>query len=164
MPFYLWEIRKRKLIIVNELDFVPRYTCVSHTWGCWLDSESSLPTVELSSVPWPIPRNTRFEVEKLPDILVHASWVTDYLRLDLVRIPQLEFNPVQRDKEIANQAGIFGNSTACVAWLNDVKDWERLLPAVTLLGLSLIGRRSCPSSRRLKYRAFETYSPGRQWP
>lgn len=64
--------------------------------------------------------------------------MTDYLRLDLLRIPQLEFNPVQRDKEIAKQAGIFGNSTACAAWLNDVKDWERLLPAVTWLGLSYL--------------------------
>jgi hypothetical protein len=68
--------------------------------------------------------------------------VTDYLRLDLLCIPQLEFNPVQRDKERdkenAKQAGIFANSTACVAWLNDVKDWERLLPAVTWPGLSYL--------------------------
>lgn len=139
LPFYLWEIRTRKLIIVSELGFVPRYTCVSHTWGRWMvNLESSLPTVELASVRWPIPRNTRFEVEKLPEMLASARWVTEYLWLDLLCIPQLEFDPSRRDKEIAKQAGIFVNSAACVAWLNDVEDWKRLLPAVTWLGLSYL--------------------------
>lgn len=134
MPYYLWDIAREQTVTVNKLGFVPTYTCVSHTWGRWPVSL----LVKLDGVDWPIPGNSRFDVRVLPLILKRASWATAFIWLDLVCIPQLDFDLQRKAKEISNQGGIFAGATACVAWLNDVVSWERLMPAMTWLGLSYL--------------------------
>jgi len=138
LPYYLWDVAREQTAVVSELEFVPAYTCISHTWGRW-----TLPDlVKLDGVDWLIPSNSRFDVRELPLILQQARWETDFVWFDLVCIPQLDFDPERKSKEISNQGAIFVGAAACVAWFNDVISWEGLMPAITWLGLSYLQHNS----------------------
>jgi hypothetical protein len=74
----------------------------------------------------------------LPRPCLQAQLPTPYVWLDLVCIPQLGHDPVRQAEGIAKQGAIFVNAMACIVWLNHVRSWERLLPAITWLGLSYL--------------------------
>jgi hypothetical protein len=123
LPYYLWDRQERKTVVVPELKERPRYVAISHTWGRWkIDG----PCVSLTGCPWPIPRNTRFKVADLGDILQAVPFSHRYIWLDLICIPQ---DRSERAKlEISCQATIFREAAAAIMWLNDVTEWK-VLPA-----------------------------------
>ena len=86
----------------------------------------------LSSLPWSIPRNKKFVVDDLPDILARAFSI-GYIWFDLLCIPQDRSERALI--EISRQAIIFSNATSVVAWLNDAQTWDQLRSAVKWLSL-----------------------------
>jgi hypothetical protein len=127
-PFFLWDTQHQRTVIVDDMDMVPEYICISHTWGRWVDSKN--PPTEVSGVPWLVPQNTIFRVQELPEQLQNAFPVK-YLWLDLVCIPQ--DMSARALIEISRQADIFGNAVAVVAWLNDIDDWTGLRQTIEWL-------------------------------
>lgn len=69
-PYYLWDLRDRRTVVVDELASVPKYTTVSHTWGRW---RIEGPGAIIPGVPWRVPQTKKFSVEKLPHILAHNA-------------------------------------------------------------------------------------------
>ncbi|KAH6971227.1 hypothetical protein BKA56DRAFT_678340 [Ilyonectria sp. MPI-CAGE-AT-0026] len=123
-PYYLWSIPQNKTVELKALpDSKPRYTCISHTWGRWLDADK----VAVQGVPWLIPTNKIFEVRKIPEILsTYKSKIpTDYVWLDLICIPQTREGELGKraKREISCQADIFTGSSHCLAWLNYIDIW-----------------------------------------
>jgi hypothetical protein len=113
-PFYLWDISQQRTVQVDLLPSTPKYICITHTWGRWVDRENG--PVKLSGVPWDVPRNTRFSVPDLPKTLSNA-FKSGYIWLDLFCIPQ--DRSARALTEIARQAMIFSQAVSVVAWLND---------------------------------------------
>ena len=70
---------------MDDLDVIPDYICISHTWGRWIIDKA--PAVDVPGVNWPVPQNTLFRVEDLPDRL-EAAFPGKCIWLDLVCIPQ----------------------------------------------------------------------------
>ena len=134
MPFYLWDRKQRRTVVVHELASRPRFICISHTWGRWESGGS----IRLEGVPWRLPYNSRFDVRDLPSMFDKADMPTNYVWFDLVCIPQGDSDPDRQSKEIAKQADIFVNAVGCVAWLNDVKSWNKVLSAPNWLGLAFL--------------------------
>lgn len=100
MPYYLWDTRLRKTIIAAELSGnSPEYLCISHTWGRWRVDPPSL--ADIPGIPWPVPRNTKFNVERLPQDLAKLGARCRYVWMDLFCIPQ-EWS-TRADIEIARQ-------------------------------------------------------------
>jgi hypothetical protein len=128
-PFYLWDVDHKCTIVVDELEQIPAYICISHTWGRWQADE---PFVTVPNVPWLVPPNTRFRVNVLPETLA-AAFPGKHLWIDLFCIPQDRSERALL--EIARQAEIFGNATAVVAWLNEITDWTGLRKTVEWLSL-----------------------------
>jgi len=129
LPFYLWDIRKRRTVevetLISYIGTIPEYVAISHTWGRWADMNSKL--VKIDGVPWKILPNTRFSVDDLPNQLEKLPY--DYVWLDLLTIPQQELNDEQKQRqkrEIARQASIFRSAKVAIAWLNDVTKWANL--------------------------------------
>ena len=120
-PFYLWDVAGGRTVVVNELEDLPEYICISHTWGRWLDEEK--PALSMPNVPWLVPQNTRFLVEDLPARL-EITFPGQYIWFDLFCIPQDRSERALI--EISRQAQIFGNAMVVVAWLNDINDWTGL--------------------------------------
>lgn len=127
MPYYLWDVRNKQTRevkdIIRELGEHPKYVAVSHTWGRWRKLDE--PWVSLSSVPWKIPQNSKFEVGDLPNILQDLG--SNYVWLDLLTIPQEESSPTLLEVqkiEISRQAEIFENADKSIVWFNDVKSWN----------------------------------------
>ncbi|KAI0190484.1 hypothetical protein EV127DRAFT_430400 [Xylaria flabelliformis] len=127
-PYFLWHVDKKCTVEVQNLESLPNYTCISHTWGRWRDE--SVPGINLSGVPWLVPRNTRFQVEYLPDRLA-ACFPGWYIWLDLFCIPQ--DGSTRAAEEIARQAEIFGNARTTIVWLNDITDWTGLRQTIRWL-------------------------------
>lgn len=138
LPFYLWDVASRRTVEVHKLSFRPLYMCISHTWGRWIIEGMA----RLYGVPWSIPLNSRIDVQSLPETLHAANFPVQFIWLDLVCIPQGHHDPSRQAEEIAKQSDIFANAIACVAWLNDVRSWDRLMPAITWLGLSYLQHHS----------------------
>jgi len=123
-PFYLWDVKAKATVVVDNLEEIPDYLCISHTWGRWRKE----PKIPVHGVPWLVPQNTRFEVARLPDDLQRIQPPCPYVWLDLFCIPQ--DGSAKADEEIARQASIFQCSTQCLAWLNDAKSWHGVAQAL----------------------------------
>ncbi|KAJ5384897.1 hypothetical protein N7517_002808 [Penicillium concentricum] len=126
-PVYLWCISEKRTVETKTFncDQRPDYVCVSHTWGRWKKAAET----KVEGCPWDIPQNTMFEVIDLPTQLEALGERLEfhYVWLDLLCIPQTregELGKVAK-AEISRQAGIFGNSALCIAWLNYIHDWGR---------------------------------------
>ncbi|CAI6291710.1 unnamed protein product [Periconia digitata] len=158
MPYYVWDIAMRKTVVVSSLTHVPRYTCISHTWGRW-----RVPNTfhRVEGVPWPVPVNTRFDVHKLPDIFAANKWTTPYLWFDLYTIPQN--GSKLADEEIARQHIIFRNSSAAVAWISGIQSWDKLSNGIEWLALSYLQHTSSPDLYDVKG-ALETVLDARNPP
>jgi len=131
-PYFLWDIHGRKTVKSHELSALPRYTCISHTWGRWRTSVSK----DVQGVPWLVPENTRFSVEALSESFATAHWTTSYLWFDLFCIPQ--DGSILANNEISRQSAIFRNASASVIWLNDVDSWEILPNAISWWSLTYL--------------------------
>ncbi|KAJ5080928.1 Heterokaryon incompatibility [Penicillium angulare] len=142
-PFYLWDLKERRTVefftIWDEYNLDVPYTAVSHTWGRWRQRDQPGANMK-PHVPWLIPRNSLFDVERLPDILVQIPTDTRYIWFDLVCIPQ-EGCGEEIDKqlrkvmveEIASQASIFKGAKHTIAWWNTdsaPESWEGMRSAI----------------------------------
>ncbi|KAK8074079.1 hypothetical protein PG994_004978 [Apiospora phragmitis] len=116
-PRYLWDAEKM--------------LTVDHTWGRWRCKDS--PPVNVDSVKWKIPKNSRFDVQELPSKLQRLG--TRYIWIDLFCIPQ-DGSP-DADIEIARQASIFRGCQSSIAWLNDVNSWDGVKHGLRWLSLKL---------------------------
>jgi hypothetical protein len=123
-PRYLWDISLKKTVDTAEFTRRVNYTCISHTWGRWRKKD----WINITGVPWRVPLNSRFNIEELPTTFYNMKdrFATEYIWLDLFCMPQETTNPKLAEilkSEIARQAVIFQNASACVAWLNYVNHW-----------------------------------------
>ncbi|KAI4141330.1 MAG: hypothetical protein L6R39_005400 [Caloplaca ligustica] len=123
-PRFLWHIPSNRTLDTLELPQKVQYTCISHTWGRWRDKQWA----RIQGVPWEVPLNSRFNVVELPDTFskIRGRFTTEYIWIDLFCIPQQADDPMLASittQEIARQAAIFQNASACIAWLNYVDDW-----------------------------------------
>jgi Heterokaryon incompatibility protein (HET) len=138
LPFYLWDVRRAMTVKTSDLNFRPTYTAISHTWGRWTIDDKG---ASVSGVPWLIPRNTRFAVENLADILKKVPGGCSYIWFDLVCIPQIyeeEDLAEIGNTEIARQAIIFGNAKHAMAWFSDMADFGFLNETVYWLASNLV--------------------------
>lgn len=95
-----------------------------HTWGRWRCSGDA---VTVDGIPWDVPRNTRFNILDLPEVLSKV-FRHGYLRMDLFCIPQ--DGSIRANIEISRQAMIFSNANAVIAWLDDNdKGWSQMMRA-----------------------------------
>lgn len=131
MPFYLWDVERRQTVKVEDLPDEPEYCCVSHTWGRWRTND-----VHIQGVPWLVPRNERFDVESLPEHLQQIQSRITFVWIDLFCIPQ-DGSPKAED-EINRQALIFQNASHCIAWMNDVVEWEKTEKALKWIAISYL--------------------------
>jgi hypothetical protein len=148
LPYYLWDIEAKETVVVKELTGSPAYTIISHTWGRWRVPESDPDaSVKVRGVPWLVPRNSKFDVERMPDIFcLHAKAFapTKYIWFDLFCIPQ-DRSPLAL-LEISRQAAIFGTASRAACWLNTITDWKGLRAAVQWLSIVFL-RRAMASDR-----------------
>ena len=133
-PYYLWDIIDKQTVLVEDLEDFPDYTAVSHTWGRFVPDWND--KICLPSVPWSIPRNTAFEVERLPDLLDELPTLTRYVWFDLLCIPQDRSDLANR--EIARQAVIFRNALHATAWFNEVFTLDPIKALVQWMSLKLL--------------------------
>ena len=124
-PYYLWDVARKCTVRAAEVGMEP-YICISHTWGRWIltDSENKPQKAIVKGVLWPIPKNSKFDVQSLPELLQNANLPEKYVWFDLLCIPQCGYQQDIMDSEIARQAAIFGTSHFTGAWLNDIDDWN----------------------------------------
>ncbi len=137
MPFFLWDVEQRRTVIVSDLEAEPEYCCISHTWGRW--RKDSIP---IDGVPWLVPQNERFEVDRLPEHLKQIRPRIPFIWIDLFCIPQ--DGSRKADDEINRQAIIFQNSSRCIAWINDARQWSGTMTALDWLGISYLQATTCP--------------------
>ena len=124
-------------MVVKDLGFEPEYSCVSHTWGRWRKE-----AIPIDGVPWLVPQNEKFEVERLPEHLQQIRPSTRFIWIDLFCIPQ--DGSKKADDEINRQALIFQNASRCIAWINDVKQWNGTSKALDWLGISYLHATTSP--------------------
>ncbi|KAJ9603534.1 hypothetical protein H2200_011720 [Cladophialophora chaetospira] len=134
LPYYLWDVHTQRTVRVRDLEEVPDYTAVSHTWGRWISDPPI--TVDLAGVDWPIPCNSIFDVEALPDLLDQLPTLTPYVWFDLVCIPQNGGEIMEQ--EIAKQAQIFRHATHAVTWMNEISDLQPMQNLAKWLCLNLL--------------------------
>ncbi|KAG8526664.1 uncharacterized protein KY384_008093 [Bacidia gigantensis] len=136
LPYFLWDINEQKTVRVDELENRPAYTVVSHTWGRWRIQDEG---ANIPGVSWKVPRNTKFNVENLPNFMKTRQsefLPTTYLWFDLLCIPQ--DGSELADIEIARQAAIFGGATRATIWLNDIDDWSGIQLGLQWLALQYL--------------------------
>lgn len=134
-PYFLWDVSRERIVIVEELKEAPDYLCISHTWGRWPKrrNDGTLePPIRILGVPWLVPQNEKFAVGSLPSMLKEA-FISGYIWFDLLCIPQ--DHSERASLEISRQALIFGNAKWVIAWLNDIKSWSGLRSVVEWLSL-----------------------------
>lgn len=122
LPLYLWDVTKGETVLSAALQNRPEYSAISHTWGRWIQDEAN--PVDIPGARWKIPRNTRFDVTNLPQLLRSVPCGTPYIWLDLLCIPQ--YASAEQAREIGRQAKIFQSAKYVVAWLNDVENFDGL--------------------------------------
>ena len=137
LPFFLWDVEERRTVVVKNLSSEPEYCCVSHTWGRWRKE-----AIPIDGVPWLVPQNEKFEVERLPEHLQQIRPSTRFIWIDLFCIPQ--DGSKKADDEINRQALIFQNASRCIAWINDVKQWNGTSKALDWLGISYLHATTSP--------------------
>ncbi|KAI1752080.1 hypothetical protein F4782DRAFT_503161 [Xylaria castorea] len=121
LPYYLWDRSLRRTIKVDQLKHHPEYIAVSHTWGRWRIEACS---AQVAGALWRVPRNTKFDVSNLPDILDGIQLPERYVWMDLLCIPQ-DFSEVSK-REIARQATIFKEASVTIMWLHDINSWSSI--------------------------------------
>ena len=138
LPFFLWDVEQKRTVIVHELSTDPEeYCCVSHTWGRWRKD-----AIPIEGVPWLVPQNEKFDVERLPEHLQQIRPRIRFVWIDLFCIPQ-DGSP-KADDEINRQALIFQNASRCIAWINDARQWGRTVKALDWLGVSYLHATTSP--------------------
>jgi hypothetical protein len=137
MPYYLWDIEQKRTVVVSGLGIEPEYCCVSHTWGRWRKTD-----IHIEGVPWLVPQNERFDVERLPEHLQQIRPRVPFVWIDLFCIPQ--DGSAKAEEEINRQAVIFQNASRCIAWINDVVGWTSTVKALDWLGISYLHAATCP--------------------
>lgn len=137
MPFFLWDVEERRTVIVSDLEAEPEYCCISHTWGRWRKE-----AIPIAGVPWLVPQNERFEVDRLPEHLEQIRPRIPFIWIDLFCIPQ--DGSSKADDEINRQAIIFQNASRCIAWINDAREWSGTMKALDWLGISYLHATTCP--------------------
>ncbi|KUI59638.1 hypothetical protein VP1G_06882 [Cytospora mali] len=134
LPYFLWDIEGKRTLRFHEQEQRPDYAIVSHTWGRWrVDGDG----VRIEGVPWLVPCNTRFDVERLPDELLNNIAVFGGLKhiwFDLLCIPQDRSELAQ--VEISRQAAIFGNAKLAICWMSSIGHLEGLRWAITWLAVT----------------------------
>ena len=125
-PRYLRDVAAKRTVHVKYLQEPPQYITISHTWGRWRMHDRQ--PVKITGVPWPVPVNTRFRVEDLPNDLQRLPFSHPYVWFDLLCIPQ--DGSQEADIEISKQAQICARAASSVVWLNNVKDWKGLENAI----------------------------------
>ena len=132
LPFFLWDFEQKRTVIVNELSTDPEeYCCVSHTWGRWRKD-----AIPIEGVPWLVPQNEKFDVERLPEYLQQVRPRIRFIWIDLFCIPQ--DGSLKAGDEINRQALIFQNASRCIAWINDARHWGGTVKALDWLGVSYL--------------------------
>lgn len=142
LPYFLWDAEQFRTVKVEELDSIQPYIALSHTWGRWQrrDPETDEPILaSVKGVPWLVPENDRFDVRRLPELLLQLRGAR-YVWIDLFCIPQDRSSLARR--EIAKQAAIFRNSSEAIAWLNDVSGWTNLESALQWMLAQYINRKA----------------------
>ncbi|KAF2726901.1 hypothetical protein EJ04DRAFT_582391 [Polyplosphaeria fusca] len=124
LPYYLWYVKEKRTVRCPTGN--PPFLVVSHTWGRWKILSK---TAKVSGVPWPVPCNTIFDVQALPNILSRFPFDVDYIWFDLVCIPQ--DGSLLQQTEIARQAEIFSAARYATVWMNQIPDWTGLRAAIT---------------------------------
>ncbi|KAI0131404.1 hypothetical protein F4814DRAFT_167846 [Daldinia grandis] len=145
-PYYLWDCQRRETRTVQEITNTegssPDYVAISHSWVRWQDT--SAPRLDLPGVPWEIPRNKKFDVEKLADMLAALPW--RYAWIDLFTIPQGYMLSTEmrkrQDWEIKSAPLIFRKALKAVAWLDDLPSWSSLPRAMEYLSLQYLSTSS----------------------
>ena len=138
LPFFLWDVEQKRTVTVTELDTDPEeYCCVSHTWGRWRKE-----AIPIEGVPWLVPQNAKFDVERLPEHLQQIQPRIRFIWIDLFCIPQ-DGSP-KADDEINRQALIFQNASRCIAWINDARQWGGTIKAMDWLGISYLHATTAP--------------------
>lgn len=138
-PYYLWNNVSKQTIPTSDFPSCPPYVCISHTWGRWRKASAT----NVAGVPWLVPKNSRYDVNNLPELLGQLDF--GFIWFDLFCIPQ-DGSP-QAEIEIANQASIFHGASRCIAWINDVDSWKlvrRSMEWMSLRHLQLTND-PCPS-------------------
>lgn len=123
-PKYLWDLKRHRTVDTSGLTKPLIYLAVSHTWGRWVIKGQS---IKVTGVPWAVPRNSNFEVDKLTDMLKREPLRVRYIWIDLFCIPQDDSQPSfeeLRRQEISLQASIFQAAACSLAWFNDIHDWQ----------------------------------------
>jgi hypothetical protein len=152
LPHFLWDVSKRETVKVSPLKEVPEYTAVSHTWGRWRlrpppDSPPGSPPpppLPVDNVPWPVPQNSLFNVQDLPEILSTVPGGSPFVWFDLVCIPQVPREDTKSElaklkrQEVARQASIFSRAKHSVVWFSDVVNFQALQIAVYWMSLYLL--------------------------
>ncbi|KAH6973135.1 hypothetical protein BKA56DRAFT_620497 [Ilyonectria sp. MPI-CAGE-AT-0026] len=138
LPYYLWDKEDGCTVEIAQLDRRPLYAVISHTWGRW---RSQKPSVTVDGVPWLVPQNSRFDVQRLPDMLQRMDVTTRYIWIDLFCIPQDRSDPEQAavyNSEVDRQAEIFASAHSGVIWLNDINSWSGLSETISWLCLQYL--------------------------
>ncbi|KUJ06309.1 uncharacterized protein LY89DRAFT_726625 [Mollisia scopiformis] len=150
-PRYLWDTLIDATV---EYPGDVEYAAISHTWGRMALWDKAL--VEVPNVKWPIVQNSRFPVERLPEILKDASKSLGvrYIWFDLVCIPQNcargVVAPQWKDihlEQVSIQAKIFSGAKHAAVWFSDVTGFEGVKAAVESAVITAIGL----SSEGVKY-------------
>ena len=128
-PHYVWDVEAQRTVRANEIEDLD-YICISHTWGRFRIANES---ANIFGVPWPVPRNSLFDVTLLPAELARV-FRHGYIWMDLFCIPQNR-NELAR-QEISRQGAIFQNAKVVVGWINSFTDWT--VVQSVLLWLSLL--------------------------
>ena len=159
-PYYLWDVAQKCTVRTANLQVEP-YICISHTWGRWilLDSTGQPLEASVEGVPWPIPRNSKFDVQDIGQLLQNANFREQYVWFDLLCIPQCGYQQDIMDTEIARQAAIFGSSRLTGAWLNDIEDWVGTQHALRWLSALYFLQMSWGPGFRFGNKAPEFISP-----
>ena len=144
MPYYLWNVERKQTVVASELEFEPEYYCISHTWGRWRKEATAI-----EGVPWRVPQNQRFDVKMLPEHLQRIQSRPKFVWLDLFCIPQ--DGSRKADEEIDRQAIIFQNAARCIAWMNDIREWEYTVKALDWLGVAYLHSTTCPGVYDTEY-------------
>ncbi|KAI0454257.1 hypothetical protein F5B21DRAFT_504543 [Xylaria acuta] len=143
-PYYLWHVGNRCTVrVADVLESQIEYAIISHTWGRWKEEG---PGARIPGVPWLVPRNSLFDVEKLPPILESAGFFEPYIWMDLLCIPQeesVEWQVKICKLELPRQATIFQKAATAVAWLHDVSHWSGMRWAILWYGLSFLKISHC---------------------
>lgn len=131
LPRFLWSVEDKRTVDYEHETQRPPYTIISHTWGRWMvPSSDPNPDVHINGVDWKVPRNTRFDVEAMPEVFWNHRDLfapTKHIWFDLFCIPQDESIAswaLAKEQEIGRQAAIFDSAYQAICWLNDIDDWN----------------------------------------